>query len=159
MTLELFTMPLLARPLEDLSPRLCPVCGKFWRPWSGSLLPCHARCLWTQPAAVALVYDTRPITVLAQDVGVSIATVRAGIRQGKRLLTSEHSPDGRVIGSRDYTVPADVNAAWVELFHVEHDPVRLSVHPVCIEAEPGHRVTGGDLVTINDDGRLERWAT
>ena len=29
----------------------CPVCGEHWRPWCGSHLPCHAKCLLTDEAA------------------------------------------------------------------------------------------------------------
>jgi len=67
---------------EHCTPRPCPVCGKWWKPWPGSVLPCHGRCLWTEAAAVALIRDPRTQIQLARDLGVSISVVRAGYRVG-----------------------------------------------------------------------------
>jgi hypothetical protein len=33
----------------------CPICGGHWAPWRGSVLPCHARCLYDEDGRLELV--------------------------------------------------------------------------------------------------------
>ena len=76
-------------------PSECPVCGAWWRPYPGSHLPGHGKCLWTDDAARALITDPRHQYQLAADIGVSISVIRAGYRVGYKLADKEgagHAP-------------------------------------------------------------------
>ena len=72
----------------------CPVCSLPWRPFVGSRLPCHARCLFDTVARDHLVeiassgaYRTQ--LDLASDLGVSIGILRAVLERGQ---WSRHTP-------------------------------------------------------------------
>lgn len=65
--------------------RKCVVCGELWLPWKGSRLTCHARCLLTEPAQLALLDDPRSNEKIAEDLGVTTAVVRASIFAARKL--------------------------------------------------------------------------
>lgn len=54
---------------------ICPVCGENWRPWSFSLLPCHAKCLLNEEGVAECLRwhreETRPLWMLSQKLGLS----------------------------------------------------------------------------------------
>lgn len=69
----------------------CPICGKKWRPWEVSRLPCHAFCLLADDDQDDLLdlFDAAPPTVtvkgLASALGLTISIVRANLHAaGKR---------------------------------------------------------------------------
>lgn len=64
--------------------RPCPVCGKPWRPWALSYLPCHARCLLHDEDKQIIVSDTRGDREIARHYGISLSVVRA-TRRGFRV--------------------------------------------------------------------------
>lgn len=77
-------MPMRSQPWPagTHSSRPCSVCGKTWRPYAMSRLPCHARCLLTDAAAerVGRLWKYDPITSIqsiARDIGVPPAAIRA----------------------------------------------------------------------------------
>jgi hypothetical protein len=59
----------------------CPCCVKRWRPFVGSRLPCHAKCLYTaeDKAKIRELYQASSITEkkLAELLGITPAMVRA----------------------------------------------------------------------------------
>lgn len=88
-THEWFVMSMRAQawPIGASAWRTCPVCNDKWRPWAGSRLPCHAKCLWTPVGALALFNDSRNEKQLMTDLGVTISIVRAGKRAGGKLMS------------------------------------------------------------------------
>lgn len=62
--------------------RPCRVCGKSWFPWAGSMLNCHARCLFTPGAAAIIKTDPRPQRLIAEHYGVMPSVIRAIHRAG-----------------------------------------------------------------------------
>lgn len=83
-------LPLRTEPWapDDCKARTCPLCGAWWKPWPGSVLPAHGRCIWTPEAAVALLDDPRVQTELADALGVSISVIRAGLKAGEQHRAS-----------------------------------------------------------------------
>lgn len=79
-------LPMRAEPWQSSERQVCPVCGGTWRPWVGSRLPCHARCLFDdENLGYFLEIAARPkvaIAELARHQGISLATARAIIRYG-----------------------------------------------------------------------------
>ncbi len=73
----------------------CPVCGVPWRPWPGSMLPCHAKCLLAQWAQDELLDSSTSVVDLAKRLGITASTVRASIyearerRKGARPCASQ----------------------------------------------------------------------
>ena len=60
-------------PIGAHAPRPCPICGKHWRPWAGSVLPCHARCL----------FDADGVRAILEHPGTNAAAARAyGLTDG-----------------------------------------------------------------------------
>jgi hypothetical protein len=55
----------------------CPVCGQPWRPWAGSYLPCHARCLFDDDEERAIKNDPRSTRVIANELGVTESVIRS----------------------------------------------------------------------------------
>ena len=82
---QLFTVPIRKDPWPDnpVSDLKCAVCRRFWRPFVGSYLSGHARCIWTREAALWLFRETRPTPVLAKEIGVTLHVVLAGIKAGR----------------------------------------------------------------------------
>lgn len=79
-------VPLLPAPWPPGAPAsACMFCGGYWKPWPGSRLPCHARCIWSPEGALALATDLRTDRELAAAIGTTISVVRAGRRAGERL--------------------------------------------------------------------------
>ena len=74
-----FRLPLRDKPwpLGLHEPRGCPVCGGYWKPWAGSRLPCHARCLFTDDARAVVRSDPRCDAEIARHYGVTMSVVRA----------------------------------------------------------------------------------
>jgi hypothetical protein len=65
-------------------PRPCPVCGRVWWPWAGSLLPCHARCLFTSDEKAHICSSKKSQNELAASYDVPIGIIRAIIaKEGK----------------------------------------------------------------------------
>ena len=61
----------------------CPVCGNKWRPWAGSLLPCHARCLLTDAGAElchSVWNTTKPFKDIAEILGVPPSVVKSTLQ-------------------------------------------------------------------------------
>lgn len=58
----------------------CPACGRSWRPFVGSRLPCHAGCLWTpadRSRIRSILFETTIQAMkVAEQLGVSISVVR-----------------------------------------------------------------------------------
>lgn len=83
-----FRLPLLLEPraMGKHPSRPCAVCGELWRPWAGSRLPCHARCLFTDEGRRELLALFRDETVLggyaalAKHFGVSASVIRSVLR-------------------------------------------------------------------------------
>lgn len=67
----------------------CPLCGEPWRPWARSLLPCHAKCIWTDEGALVLLRSPLSMRELSEMLGVTSSIVRAGIKQGRDLIAAE----------------------------------------------------------------------
>ena len=67
----------------------CPICGERWRPYAGSLLPCHAACMWTDDGALALAMDPRADSLIARQLGVTMPIVRAGRARGDQLYEAQ----------------------------------------------------------------------
>jgi hypothetical protein len=67
----------------------CPVCNGLWRRWAKSLLPCHAKCLFSPDLQddLLLVLDAFAGRVsharLARDMGVSRPTLDANLHQAR----------------------------------------------------------------------------
>lgn len=57
--------------------RNCPVCGEPWVPWAGSLLPCHAKCLFDDRESIAIFNDPRTEAELSRSLGVTTSVIRA----------------------------------------------------------------------------------
>lgn len=74
-------MPLRSEPWPPgaHAPRECPVCWDYWRPWAGSYLPCHGRCLFTEDEQDALLDEDRTAKAQAQDHGVTQSVIRAAL--------------------------------------------------------------------------------
>lgn len=70
----------------------CPVCGESWRPWCGSRLPCHAKCVLTEAAQDALL-DEYGVTQAEQAalLGVSVPVIRASVAAALRRRGKEHA--------------------------------------------------------------------
>jgi hypothetical protein len=76
-------LPFLTKPWPQgrHEVRPCPVCGKPWWPWAGSLLPCHARCLFAPEELRAVQTDTRPAKEVAAAYGITVQMVRSARRR------------------------------------------------------------------------------
>lgn len=78
-------LPMRTEPWPRATPaRDCPVCGTWWRPWTGSLLPCHTRCLFSREdrrtiARTALARDGRPrrLADMAREYGITESILRS----------------------------------------------------------------------------------
>lgn len=57
--------------------RPCQVCGERWVPWSGSFLPCHAKCLFTDATLAVIRVDPRGDLEASKHYGVSPPVFRA----------------------------------------------------------------------------------
>lgn len=86
-----FRLPLRDEPwpVGDNGWHTCPVCGRPWRPWAGSLLPCHGKCLLTERAQddlldYAVDESTEPLARIAERLGLTLAVVRSSIIAAKR---------------------------------------------------------------------------
>lgn len=80
-------MPLRAEPWPP-GPhpfRPCPVCGVAWRPWCGSLLPCHGKCL-LEPDDQDALLDEIGVTEhqQARRLGLTVSVIRANIADARR---------------------------------------------------------------------------
>lgn len=75
----LFRIPLLEtpRPKGMHEEILCPICGKKWKPWAGSRLPCHSRCLFTEDAVKAIRASPKANSVIAKSLGVSYSVIQS----------------------------------------------------------------------------------
>lgn len=62
----------------------CPVCGKAWSPWVGSLLPCHGRCLLTEELQEALLDEDATLKTQADRRGVTYSVVMSAMRAARR---------------------------------------------------------------------------
>ncbi len=73
------TMPMRTKPWpqKQSRARLCPICGTTWRPWAGSFLPCHARCLFQEHAAEAIRSSAASDGKLAAGYGVTPSIIRS----------------------------------------------------------------------------------
>lgn len=85
MTLPTPRLPLRTEPWPSGSnTTTCPVCGLWWRPFAGSILPAHAMCLYTFEDAERIrqmiLAATEPIPVVAARLEVPIQVVRAIMR-------------------------------------------------------------------------------
>lgn len=84
MTQPLPRVPMLAEPWGNVAPRPCPVCDRWWQPWKGSILPCHARCLFSRDELVRLhTIASQPevrLGEMARWMGISLATLRGVLR-------------------------------------------------------------------------------
>ena len=84
--------PLLLEPwpVGVVTPaRPCPVCGKEWRPWASSRLPCHGRCLleeWAQDELLAVSRGPKwpGVATMATRLGVPTGVITAAIKAAKR---------------------------------------------------------------------------
>jgi hypothetical protein len=63
----------------------CPVCGKPWWPWAGSVLPCHGRCLFTDEEELAIVADPRTFREIAGELGVTTSVIRSVLVRRKAI--------------------------------------------------------------------------
>jgi len=74
-------LPLRTRPWPgDVGWVPCPVCSRKWRPWAGSILPCHAQCLMTEEGKALLRKDANGSVTqreLAERYGITVPIVRA----------------------------------------------------------------------------------
>lgn len=79
-------VPLREAPWEAQGGWLaCPVCSKPWRPWAGSRLQCHARCLYSEADAATIAFADRSGLFktqieLAARLGISVGVLRAVVR-------------------------------------------------------------------------------
>jgi hypothetical protein len=68
-------------PREGRAAKECPICGMPWRPWKGSRLPCHGRCLLNESgiAQVMHLWKTSPgsLIQIAEKLGVPASVVSA----------------------------------------------------------------------------------
>jgi hypothetical protein len=84
------TLPLLDEPWPPgrSEPRPCPVCGERWIPWAHSVLPCHARCLFTPEGKRALLaeYNASPLRAdsFARSKGITYTILRSAIALGRK---------------------------------------------------------------------------
>ena len=62
----------------------CPVCGVPWRPAGGSLLPCHAKCLFTPELQDELLDEAATERAQAERLGVTKGIVRASLHAARR---------------------------------------------------------------------------
>ncbi len=95
-THDWLVMPMRAQPWPKGAAhpwRPCPVCGDRWRPWAGSLLPCHAKCMWTPEGAMMLFRDRRTETRLETALGLTRSIIRAGRRVGENMAALTKNPD------------------------------------------------------------------
>jgi len=92
---QVFAIPMRDVPWPQSGNYICPVCQGPWRPFTGSCLPCHARCVWTREAALWLLAEERAASVLAKEIGVTLHVVLGGIRAGRKYLEAERVPKPR----------------------------------------------------------------
>lgn len=71
----------------------CPVCGQLFRPWAGSYLPCHARCLMTEEEQDAMLYSNKSNKQLSQELGVTLSVIRASINQARQRADKRRRSD------------------------------------------------------------------
>lgn len=101
----------------------CPVCSLPWRPFAGSRLPCHARCLFDDRARevlkeVASSGSYRTQGDLASDLGVSVDVLRVVLERGQ---WSRHTP-----GDPDPAVPEyalTLHQPWLDAILEHGKPV------------------------------------
>lgn len=76
-----FRLPLRKEPWANFGGwTVCPVCLTLWRPWRGSYLPCHAKCLLTDEAQDELADELGVGQAeQAERLGVTVAVIRASI--------------------------------------------------------------------------------
>lgn len=67
------------------APGVCRYCGRAWRPWPGSKLDGHARCLVSAETLSAVASCPAPHSAIAATLGVSVAVARAWGRRGGAL--------------------------------------------------------------------------
>jgi len=81
-----FRYPLRERPWPPGSYgwTVCAVCRRAWRPSPGSVLQCHATCLFTTQAIAAMLRTTRPMPELARHYGVTARILAAALGTGRR---------------------------------------------------------------------------
>lgn len=79
-------IPLREEPWQspEIGPRPCPVCGELWRPWVGSFLPCHARCLFTDEEQDALLEENATRAAQARRLGVTVSVIQAALSAARR---------------------------------------------------------------------------
>jgi len=78
-------LPLRETPWGPSEPeRPCPVCGGWWRPWVGSTMPCHARCLLYEWAQDELADLKESEARIALRLGLKLTVVRASIQEALR---------------------------------------------------------------------------
>lgn len=86
-TPKLLRLPLRATPWPpgDNAATDCPVCGAYWKPWAGSILPCHACCLMTPDGGRHCRKLWREsdmsVNALAENIGVPVGVVKATLRR------------------------------------------------------------------------------
>lgn len=91
-------MPLRTTPYKGQGKfQFCEVCGGPWRPWAGSVLPCHARCLYAPADQDTLLEvcegrGTRPLKEIAEALGVTLGILNANTRQAIKRRSS-HARD------------------------------------------------------------------
>ena len=77
--MTLFQHPLRLRPWPQGNHPwgFCPVCRGGWRPYAGSLLNCHARCLFAPFDAHIIATDPRTNDAIAKHYQITIGVVLA----------------------------------------------------------------------------------
>lgn len=81
-------LPMRLEPWPPRTPaRTCPICGTWWRPWTGSFLPCHASCLFSPEDKRTIrrraLTEMRALDVVAAELGVPTSVVRAILDYGR----------------------------------------------------------------------------
>jgi hypothetical protein len=67
----------------------CPRCGEPWMKWSGSTLPCHARCFWSDELQddvyrLKLRFPRVSIPTLMRDFDVPVGIIKLALCEGAR---------------------------------------------------------------------------
>jgi hypothetical protein len=76
-------------PQGSNAARPCPICGKHWRPWAGSRLPCHAKCLY-EPATLRMITEevlslADGMRTIARRMGLSYESLRSIVEHGRKV--------------------------------------------------------------------------
>ncbi len=81
-------IPLTPEPLAGTGDfQRCSVCDGYWRPWAGSRLPCHARCLYSEVDQDELLRICEvpsfeySVSDVARHLGVTLGILTASTRQ------------------------------------------------------------------------------